>query len=178
MNNFIKFEYQSLRKEIEESKQRLFLVVAGGLSVVTTANYFAVRGDAGIFSLLLPFLVLAFGLLYLSQHDAKFRAGSYIRRHYENEEHMRNDFDESAPGWERWLGANPKHRESDSFMNKGFLLIFVTYYSFSAYLAGKSLYCLPLIFGINVTHLIWVLLGVVGGIFLYFLVEHLNTNTD
>ena len=173
MDEFAKLEYQTLRKEIEESKQRLFLVVAGGLSVVTTADFFAVRGNAGIFSLLLPFMVLAFALLFLSQHNAKFRAGRYIRKHIEH------DFKGIAPGWENWLEEDKgKHREADKCIKRGFLLIFVTYYSFSAYLAGKSLDSLPPIWGIGVKCLTWVLFGVVGIIFISYLVWHSATSTD
>ena len=172
MNEFAKLEYQTLRKEIEESKQRLFLVVAGGISVVTTADYFAVRDNAGIFSLLLPFLVLAFALLFLSQHNAKFRAGCYIRKHIEP------NFKGIAPGWECWLEEDKVKREPDKCIKMGFLLIFVTYYSFSAYLSGKSLDSLLIIWGIDVKYLTWILFGVVGIIFTYYLVSHLATFTD
>lgn len=173
MDEFAKLEYQTLRKEIEESKQRLFLVVAGGISVVTTADYFAVRDNAGIFSLLLPFLVLAFASLFFSQHNAKFRAGRYIRKHIED------NFKGIAPGWENWLEKDEdKHREPDKCIKMGFLVIFVTYYSFSAYLAGKSLDSLLIIWGIDVKYLTWILFGVVGIIFISYLVLHSPTSTD
>ena len=173
MDEFAKLEYQTLRKEIEESKQRLFLVVAAGISVVTTADYFAVRDNAGIFSLLLPFLVLAFALLFLSQHNAKFRAGRYIRKHIEH------NLKGIAPGWENWLEKDVvKHREPDKYIKMGFLVVFVTYYSFSAYLAGKSLDSLLIIWGIDVKYLTWILFGVVGIIFIYYLVSRSATSTD
>ena len=173
MEDFKKLEYQTLRKEIEESKSRLFLVVSGGLSITTTADYFAIRDNVGIFSLLLPFLVLAFGLLFLSQHNAKFRAGRYIKDRIEP--HPESG---KSPGWENWLEEKKVNREADKFIKMGFLLIFFMYYSFSTYLAVKSLECLPFSKTFEIQHLILTILAVIGMVSILYFISNLATSTN
>ena len=157
MDEFGKLEYTTLRKEIEESKHRLFLIVAGGISISTAADFAALFKPDSVLGLLLPFVVLAFALLFLAQNNAKFRAGEYIKKYIESK------FKGDVPGWEHWLDeADDKtHRKADRYLRRGFFLVFSAYYSFATYLAGLSLN------SFNIPA--WIIFGLMGGIFaIYF----------
>lgn len=168
MDEFAKLEYETLRKEIENSKKRLFQIVAGGISINTAADYLAIVNGDKAFSLLLPFLVLAFALLFLSQNKAKFRAGHYIK------EKIEPNLRKITPGWEHWL---EDHREADNYIRIGFLIVFSAYYSFSTYLAGKAIGGMyAKIDATNLQNLTWFSFLIFGLVFACYLISHSKTS--
>jgi len=166
MEEFWQLEYKTLRKEIEESKHRLFLIVASGVSISTAADFAALSCSGNILGLLLPSVVIAFALLFLAQNNAKFRAGKYIK------EHIESRLEGGAKGWEHWLDDNhdEHHRMADKYLRCGFFLVFLTYYSFATYLAGMSLN--------SYKYWVWILFGLLGGIFAFFFRKNCECGND
>jgi hypothetical protein len=110
---FAEWQYQTLRKEIEVSKDRHFKIAAGAVVVVPTVDILAVavkdsllegRGVGSILMapllvllLLLPILVLVLHALYVSEHLVISRCARYIRHYIEADI-------PGLVGWENWLG--------------------------------------------------------------------------
>jgi hypothetical protein len=130
---YIKWEYQTLRKEIEECKSRILRLTAVGL-IGTPSVYFladAYKIEFLIFSL--PILICIVLLLFLSERHAIMRCGRYIRTIIEQEV-------EEHKGWEAWLEeterGEPNRRFVDKLVTLSFYLLFGLYYIASVSLAG------------------------------------------
>jgi hypothetical protein len=110
---FLEWQYHTLRKEIETSKDRLFKIGAGSLIIVPAVEILAIAvketvvadHDMGailvvpllVLLLLLPIVVLVLHTLFFAEHLAISRCARYIREHIEP----------AVPkvvGWEQWLG--------------------------------------------------------------------------
>ena len=133
-SEFIKLEYQTLRKEIEESKSRILRLAGVGL-IGTPSAYFLVEAyqiDFLVFSL--PVLICIVLLLFLSEIHAIMRCGRYIRTKIEPEV-------QDHEGWEAWLEESqrviPNRRSVDKLVNISFYLLFGLYYIASVSLAGS-----------------------------------------
>jgi hypothetical protein len=110
---FLEWQYHTLSKEIETSKDRLFKIGAGSLIIVPAVEILAIAvketvvadHDMGailvvpllVLLLLLPIVVLVLHTLFFAEHLAISRCARYIREHIEP----------AVPkvvGWEQWLG--------------------------------------------------------------------------
>jgi hypothetical protein len=132
-SEFLKCEFETLRKEIEQSKERLFKLAIGGIVGIPSAYSIAEKVNLEILIYSLPLLICTIVLLYLSETFAVMRAAGYIR------EVIEPNIVEAAglKGWEEWLeeSGQAKRRLVDRFLTSFFYLLFVFYYVASAALA-------------------------------------------
>lgn len=133
----------SLRAEIRDGSNRLFRVLTFGVLVTpTAAGIVTGLGDSvlmknsnfEILSLILPFLAIAFGLIYLSENNAVMRLGEYIRK--EIDPH----FPRNVTGWESWLQRRQRRRLVDMVRNACFFLLQSLYFGGTAFLAVDFVY--------------------------------------
>jgi hypothetical protein len=112
--SFLEWQYHTLRKEIETSKDRQFKIGAGSLVIVPAVEILAiavketVHAEHGmgtvlvipmlVLLLLLPIIVLVLHALFFAEHLAISRCARYIREHIESAI-------PKVEGWEEWLGV-------------------------------------------------------------------------
>ncbi len=132
-STFLKEQFLTLRREIEETKARIFKTLAFGIAVVPAAHYLAKVYDLDIVLFATPLLVIVVALLYLSENHALMRCGRYILR--EIEPHL-----EGAVGWETWLEARGSFdpRTVDKLLSVCFYLLYFVYFSGSVFLATRK----------------------------------------
>ena len=147
---FLELQYLTLRKEIEETKGRIFKIIVGGASVVPAAQFLAQTYDVGVIMLLLPFLVIIIILLFLAENNALMRCGRYIRLHIEP--YIRLPIEPTIPegimGWETWEEETSEKkktsefdpRAADRYLIYSFYLLATLYYIVSVYLAASFTY--------------------------------------
>lgn len=129
---FLEFQYFTLRKEIEATKDRIFKIIIGGATVVPAAQFFAEVYKVGVITLVLPFLVIIIMLLFLHENNALMRCGRFIKFHIEP--HV-----PSLTCWEDWLSKptpNFDTRASEKYLIYSFYLLSTLYYIASVYLAA------------------------------------------
>ena len=137
--SFDQLEYETLRKEIEETKARLFRILTGGVIVIPAVQLLAQLEpggiELGVLTLLLPFVVIAFMFLFLAENNGMMRAGSYIKDHIEKHIQKHSE-DEIPPGWEHFLERRngEDHRAHDRVIKISFLFLYCVYYTSSIYL--------------------------------------------
>jgi len=111
--SFLEWQYHTLRKEIETSKDRQFKIGAGSLVIVPAVEILAIAVKESVHSengmgtvlaipmlvllLLLPIIVLVLHALFFAEHLAISRCARYIREHIESATKVK--------GWEEWLGV-------------------------------------------------------------------------
>jgi tetratricopeptide (TPR) repeat protein len=103
---FAELEYQTLRREIEDAKGRMFKIIAGEAILFPSIQVFLeLKGKteaSPIFYLMLPFLIFVFVSRFLYENNSTIRAGCYIRSYIEP-----IYIDQAIPqkflGWEEWL---------------------------------------------------------------------------
>lgn len=129
---FLKNQYLTLRKEIEESKNRVFQTMGFGLVVVPGSNFLAQAYKIDIITLSLPLLVVVVALVYLSENNAIMRCGRYIKYHIEPQV-------SDVIGWEAWLELKSSYdtRAVDKNMSYAFYLLFFVYFAGSVFMATK-----------------------------------------
>lgn len=135
---FTRLQYVSLREEIRETKARIFKTLGFGLVVMPAANFVAVTYEVDVLIVLMPLLIIAVALIYLSENRAKMRCGRYIRLHVER------DITGMGPGWETWL-ENPNRYDTgfydarcvDKYIDYCFYILFVIYFGSSVFLAAR-----------------------------------------
>ena len=115
--------FDTLREEIKTTKARLFWIVAMGLFGVPLLSKFAEGADKFVV-LLIPYLVFALIVMFLSEQNALMRAGRYIRQVIEPTV-------EQTVGWERWLESRADLRLLDKHFFACFTLVFFLYYFMS-----------------------------------------------
>ncbi len=138
---FYELQYLTLRKEIEDTHARMFTLLIGGSALVPAAQFLSEAFRAGVFLVVLPFLVVVLVLLFLSQNVAIMRCGQYIREHIEAKI-------PDITGWETWEeqrddnggGRIGDRRIVDNLLNYGFYLLSGLYYVVSVYLAEKAIW--------------------------------------
>ena len=139
LQKFNELQFLTLRKEIEETKGRLFLLTVGGAALVPAAKLFASTSSLEEITLLLPLLVCVLVLLFLSENNALMRAGSYILHHIERPLYGYTDQQplRGPVGWERYLqgGKRWRTRLVDVLAAWAFMLYALGYYIVTAFLA-------------------------------------------
>jgi len=172
---FLKEQYSTLRKEIEQTKSRIFKIVAFGITIVPAAHFVAKDQHLEALNYITPLLVIVVALLYLSENHALMRCGRYIR--CEIERHVTAQ-DKDVIGWETWLEANKQRygtRTVDKFVAYCFHILFIVYFAGSVYLAIQQAETKMAVMGMAA------LLGVyiaVGIWFLIFLWNNIRTATE
>jgi hypothetical protein len=134
-SDFLKCEFEVLRKEIEQSKDRIFKLAIGGIIGIPSGYSIAEQAKLDILSYSLPLLICIIVLLCLSESFAVMRAGRYIRD--EIEPNIVDTAERKPEGWEAWLEKHTYRRYVDRFLMSFFYLLFVFYYVASATLAVK-----------------------------------------
>ncbi|MHB0869983.1 MAG: hypothetical protein ACYC5J_11085 [Chloroflexota bacterium] len=130
---FLELRYLSLRKEIEEGKSRLFKIVAGGFLILPAAESLAFGSDMDLLMVLLPFVVVVFVLLYVSEHNSIRRCSDFIRLQIEPYG--------GGIGWESWVqDPTGLRRTADKCLHWGSLLLAALYYVAAACLACPAAY--------------------------------------
>ena len=167
---FTKSEYLTLRKEIEESKNRIFQTMGFGLVVVPGSHFLAQAYKLDTVTLSLPVLVVVVALVYMAELNGIMRCGRYIKHHIETQV-------QGIVGWEAWLETtNSFHTRSvDKYLSYAFYLLFLVYFVGSVFIATR--FALTE-FGMIITS---VLLGgyvAIGIWFLLFLVKNSPVSTS
>ena len=167
--DFMLAEYQSLRTEIEKTKENIFKTISFGILGIPGMYFVSQQFDIKELILAVPIMVIVVGILYLSENHALMRCGRYIRDYIEDE--VSNHL-----GWENWLTEkSDKYRTVDKFLSYGFYIMFVIYYSATVIIAAKfALNKFGLIAGLA-TASVYI---VVGSIFTFFVVKNIKTATD
>ncbi len=130
-SEFTKQQYISLRKEIEQTKGRIFKILGFSLITVPSFQFLSYTLHVEMLLTLIPILVIVVALLYLSENHSLMRLGKFIKD--EIEAKYKN-------GWETWLQQyHKKTRTGDKFRSYIFYLLFFFYYAFSVYLACSYL---------------------------------------
>ncbi|MFI5118323.1 MAG: hypothetical protein ACHP8B_16670 [Terriglobales bacterium] len=173
---FLKEQYSTLRKEIENTKSRIFKIVAFGLTIVPAAHFVAQEQKLEALLYITPLLVIVVALLYLSENHALMRCGRYIR--CEIERHV-TEQDKDVIGWETWLEANKQRygtRTVDKFVAYCFHILFVVYFAGSVYVAIKhALEAKMAVMGMAALLGVYVAVGIW---FLIFLLNNIRTATE
>ncbi len=128
---FAKQEYLALRKEIEESKTRVFQTMGFGLVVVPGSHFIAQKYELDTAILGLPLLVVVVALIYMAESNAIMRCGRYIRLNIEPRARVQ--------GWEAWLERTDSfdRRAVDRSMSYAFYLLFLVYFIGSVFMATR-----------------------------------------
>lgn len=166
---FQKNQYLTLRKEIEESKNRVFQTMGFGLVVVPGSHFLAQAYKIDTVILSLPLLVIVVALVYLSESNAIMRCGRYIKHNIEPS-------NSDVVGWEKWLELRSSYdtRDVDKHMSSAFYLLFLVYFAGSVFMAAR--FSLSE-FGSLATAVMLGLYVAVGVWFLLFLIKSRRVST-
>jgi hypothetical protein len=133
---FLEMEYTTLRKEIEDSRERGFRIIVGAVLAVPGAQFIAETWEIGIFKLFLPLIVLCFYLLWLAEHLAIGRCAEYML----TIEDRMNRMCPEVKGWEHWLAANSADRRAhEKYLGWAFNALSVGFYGAATLLAASAL---------------------------------------
>jgi hypothetical protein len=176
--DFAKCELEMLRREIEQSKDRMFKLAIGGIIGLPSAYSIAEKIQLDVLIYSLPLLICTILLLCLSESFAVMRAGRYIREKIEP-----NIIDalEGSKGWEQWLEERPRpaakgHRRMvDHFLAYFFYLLFAFYYVASVVLAIKTAFRQWGPVGLAVSLAVFISVGI---LFLAFLISSFKRSTS
>jgi hypothetical protein len=129
---FLKNQFLTLRREVEESKNRVFQTMGFGLVVVPGSHFLAQAYQIDTVTLSLPILVVVVALVYLSENNAIMRCGRYIKYHIEPQV-------ADVVGWEAWLERRSAYdtRAVDKHMSYAFYLLFFVYFAGSVFIASR-----------------------------------------
>ena len=162
---YLQLQYQTLRKEIEDSLARSFQIMIGGAALIPILVGVVAKYAATPILMTLPMTVVVVALLYLNQWNSIMRCGRYIRTHIEKPI-MPND------GWEVWLEAPPDRRIDvydnrivDAYLMYAFYLLIAAYYFATSFVAVTYSHIAygpiaPWVAG-NVYGIIGILLGII-----------------
>jgi hypothetical protein len=142
-NQFLKLQYETLRKEIETRQDRHFKIAAGSLLVVPAVPTLAkalegIKGTGAIawstgaiawaLLMLLPVIVLSLYVLYFSEHLAIRRCARYIRDCIEEKRYDGSD-PSAIKGWETWLkeeeSEDPRIRDHEKLQKAGLYFLYI-----------------------------------------------------
>ena len=129
---FLKHQFLTLRKEIEDSKSRVFQTMGFGLVIVPGSHYLAQAHKIDTVLLSIPILVVVVALVYLSENNAIMRCGRYIKQNIEP--HVGG-----VVGWEAWLETRGAFdaRAVDKYLSGAFYLLFLVYFSGAVFMATR-----------------------------------------
>ncbi len=132
---YLELEYQTLRKEIEDSLNRSFQIMVGGTTLIPALIGVLAYYAATAILMALPLMVVVIALLYLNQWNSIMRCGRYIRTRIELPIM-------GSGGWEAWLETHPgsgsgayDNRLVDSYLVYAFYLLIAAYYFATCYVA-------------------------------------------
>lgn len=134
---FLMNEYQTLREEIKETKERIFKIAGLAVAILPASYYLANAYKIDILIYSLPALMIIIVLMYLAESRALMRCGRYIRTRIETE--IKDESGCIIGGWEHWLERRENNsigrRSVDKIVAIYFYLLFIFYYAASVYLA-------------------------------------------
>lgn len=127
---YLKWQFDALRSEIENCMDRRFKIMTGGIAFVPAAQFTSDKLELGYGNFLLPLVSLAIALLFVAENNAIMRCGRYIRLEIESRF-------PTAPGWEGWLETQHDFdsRMVDKLTVIGFYILIATYYTVSVIVA-------------------------------------------
>jgi hypothetical protein len=132
---FFLWQYQSLREEIKETKSRAYRTLTIGFAVLPAAELLGDKIKESAFISIVPFLIMIFAMIYLSQNHEVMRCGRFIRVYIEPRV-------PSVPGWETYLesdrlcpDAHTNSRTVDRYIIYAFYGVFLLYYMISSVMA-------------------------------------------
>ncbi len=146
---FLELEYNTLRKEIETSRDRHFRILAGALFAIPAVQIVAQIVDAGgsgtttvpntialVILLLLPVVLLTLCRLYFCERLAIERCARYIR------EHIEEVVEGVKGGWETWLeeGKDKGIRALEDRQTSVLALLYGLLFLVAVFLAGQQAY--------------------------------------
>lgn len=122
-SEFHREQYLTLRKEIEDIRDRMHKIVVFGLVVVPSAHFVADKYEVDSIVYSLPMLVIVIALLYLADNNALMRCGRFIRLHIEPQA-------SPTQGWEDWLETKAPWdtRTVDRYLAFAFFGLFLVYF--------------------------------------------------
>jgi hypothetical protein len=176
--DFLKCEFEMLRREIEQSKDRMFKLAIGGIIGLPSAYSIAERIQVEVLIYSLPLLICTILLLCMSESFAVMRAGRYIR---EQIEPKMSHTEEKPKGWEEWLEERPRHagrtrrRLVDHFLTYFFYLLFAFYYVASVVLAVNTAFKRWAAVGLAVSLATFIPVGI---LFAFFLCSSFKRSTS
>jgi hypothetical protein len=168
-DQFLRAEYETLRLEIKEAKDRTFKTLVLGVTLVPTAQFLAHTYNIDVLTIAMPLLVLVFGLLYLAENHTMMRCGRYIREHIECRV-------EGILGWEHWLTTPDlfEKRSVDRLLVRAFYVLFGVYYVVAVFIASRFV---ALRYGFLPSFVCALVYASVGGWFSFFLVRKMLIST-
>ena len=115
-------QFETIRKEIEFTKDRLFKILSAGvvviLIVIPGMNALALKfEELDVLLLGVPFVIILYALFFVSETRALMRAGQYLRTVIEEE-----FFD--FTGWESWLEDASASKRQRSYRRSHDILLF------------------------------------------------------
>lgn len=175
-SDFLKSEYDTLRIEIKDTKERIFKLAGIGLIGTPVAYFLSSAYSIDAIILTLPVFICTILLLYISESHALMRCGRYIRTIIEPKV---KELD--GEGWEEWLETDERNERDRRFVDKlvniSFYILFILYYIASVLLAGHTA---ASIFK-DVEILVDVIYGIYGGlgvVFIYFMLTVWKSSTS
>lgn len=121
---FLSMQFETLRREIEISRDLRFKIMTGGTAAVPAAQFLSERFSIGAVSLVLPILVVVIAVLFITENNAIMRSGRYIRTVIEPEV-------PDTLGWEEWLESQEDFdaRLVDRLLLMSFYALMTIYFS-------------------------------------------------
>ena len=144
-NKFIELQFMTLRKEIEDCKNRVFQITLGTSTIVPGILILAIENKLGFVILLLPFAVFILILIFTYEEYCIMRCGGYIRIMIEPYVNI-----EKITGWESWLEKDNIYipyniytpRAGEKYLKHGFYFMAMFYYLCLSILAMRYAYSL------------------------------------
>jgi hypothetical protein len=144
--DYLTKELDMLRREIEESKERVFKIVTGQVFALPIIGILSDKINSSYYNyvfIIMPFVVLILVLTFAHEQYTIVRAAYYIKI---NIEPILSNYNANINNWEHWLEKvhyididgkivpyNP--RDGDKYMRKAFWALSIIYYLFSVFLA-------------------------------------------
>lgn len=134
-DEFFKIQYQSLREEIKETKNRAYRTLTIGFAILPGAELLGDKIKQTAFIAVIPILIITFAMIFLSQNHEIMRCGRFIRICIEPRF-------KSEPGWETYLESeklcddvHTNTRTVDRYLIYAFYGIFFVYYLMASFMA-------------------------------------------
>lgn len=160
---FLELQYQALRTEIENAKERAFKIYGIGGVVVPIllglSQISIAKPVAEVIAIFLPFLTLGGCVLHLAEDRSISRCADYIKREIESAYNSTNTI-----GWESWL-IRTQRGSATTYSTISFYVISFCYYIISVLLAIYAADKNEVIQTIQISHYLVVIYFVFGPIF-------------
>ncbi|MGH8559283.1 MAG: hypothetical protein ACRESZ_17915 [Methylococcales bacterium] len=178
---FVELEYQTLREEIAQDKDRRFKIAGLGFIGLPSAYYLYHVGSElqkfHLWVISLPLLVLVIACMYISKSRAIMRCGTYIKTKIET--HIKEN-SKIKIGWENWLSENDQQngydkRDVDKILAKAFYILIVIYYLAATSLAAENaqtIKCCIQECGIKLSYGVWIVYLAIGVYASWFFLNH------